>query len=88
MLSPVDIVNTCGAGDTFCAGLIHSILHPSPHEGWLEGGSAGGGGSCVRPSLWSMQFAMKYAEKSLKSSTAVPASVDLQEMLDEVKFNI
>lgn len=31
-----------------------------------------------------MQFAMKYAEKSLVASTAVPTAVDLDELLSEL----
>jgi sugar/nucleoside kinase (ribokinase family) len=75
-LSPIDIVNTCGAGDTFCAGLIHSIINPSQQLGLAGGG---------QPNVSSMLFAMKYAEKSLKSPYAVPASVDLQDLLDSLR---
>jgi hypothetical protein len=35
--------------------------------------------------LSGIQFGMKYAEKSLLSPTAVPVSVDLQDLLDELK---
>jgi sugar/nucleoside kinase (ribokinase family) len=76
-VDPLDIVNTCGAGDTFCAGLVHSILHPS-HRDML----AGSGG----PTVSAMQFAMKYAEKSLLAPTAVPLGVDLEELMDEVNM--
>lgn len=78
VLGPRDIVNTCGAGDTFCAGLIHSILHPSVRE--RNGGSG-------LPNEGSIQFAMKYAEKSLLSQTAVPGSVDLQDMLNDLRYH-
>ena len=69
-LSPVDIVNTCGAGDTFCAGLIHSIIN-SPGYDMLSG----------------IRLGMKYAEKALKSADAVPSDVNLQELLDELKYS-
>lgn len=50
------LVNTSGAGDTFCAGLINSLL---PGQG-------------TGPTLQSIIAAMKCAEQSLMSQTAVP----------------
>jgi fructose-1-phosphate kinase PfkB-like protein len=51
-----EIVNTSGAGDSFCAGLIHSLL---PGQG-------------TGPTLESIYAGMRYAEQSLQSMSAVP----------------
>ena len=87
-LGPLDIVNTCGAGDTFCAGLIHSIVTSShvPDKKQMQKKS-----NKQNPNeyqnynmLSGIRFGMKYAEKSLQVPTAVPPQVDLQDLLDEL----
>lgn len=57
--TPIEnIVNTSGAGDSFCAGLISSLVAAD--------------GSGYGPNLLSIHQGMKYAEKSLISTSAVP----------------
>lgn len=63
---PESIVNTCGAGDTFAAGLIHSIVNPPVDDALARSGG---------PTLSSIEFAMKFAEKSLGSHSAVPTKL-------------
>lgn len=53
-----NIINTSGAGDSFCAGLISSLVA-------LDGMGIG-------PNLRSIENGMKFAEKSLTSVTAIP----------------
>lgn len=86
-LKPLDIVNTCGAGDTFCAGLIHSLLSSTDcdkNDDLNTKNYTHNKNENVSAMLSGIQFGMKYAELSLLSPTAVPASVNLQDLLDEV----
>jgi len=66
-----EIINTSGAGDTFCGTLLHSV-------------SAGGAGSASlseNVSIANILYALRGAKASLMSKTAIP--VDLKQMLEE-----
>jgi hypothetical protein len=52
------VINTSGAGDSFCAGVISGLLSPD--------------GKGIGPSLSSVMNGMKFAEKSLNSVSAIP----------------
>lgn len=54
------VINTSGAGDSFCAGVISGLLSSD--------------GKGVGPSLSSVQNGMKFAERSLKSVSAIPSN--------------
>jgi hypothetical protein len=55
-----EVINTSGAGDSFCAGVISGLLSSD--------------GKGIGPSLSSVMSGMKFAEKSLKSVSAIPKS--------------
>jgi sugar/nucleoside kinase (ribokinase family) len=59
-----NIVNTSGAGDSFCAGLIHGLM-PGKGSG---------------PSIESIKMGIRYASYSLQSSTAVPLDITMEKI--------
>lgn len=59
--NPLKIVNTSGAGDSFCAGVIHGLMPGVGHG----------------PNIDAIYMGLRYAAHSLQSKTTIPTEVDV-----------